>query len=216
MAKKQSIAFVEVTSPISGLVTKFGGQPAWLAGAEWPISRATGEPMRFICQIAVDPDLFGNMGGRMAYLFISDGLTFVDNTWDPEGGENAVIIQPGAGFLPTQPLQTGPSLYKMVDDSSTNRRNPIACEFDVILQPGEDRDALDEDESAAAAEIENKIGGTPAFLQFSEWPSAGPWRLLLQLDSAKMPFEVNFGDSGVGYAFIAEDGQTGKFLWQCV
>jgi hypothetical protein len=78
MVKKQSIAFVEVTSPISGLVTKFGGQPAWLAGAEWPISRATGEPMRFICQIAVDSDLFGNTGERMAYLFISDGLTFVE------------------------------------------------------------------------------------------------------------------------------------------
>lgn len=214
MVKTQSISFVEVTSPISGLVTKFGGQPTWLAGAEWPMSRSTGEPMRFICQIAIDPDLFDNLGGRMAYLFISDGLTFVEDTWDPEGGENAVIIQPGASLLPTQPLQTGPSLYKMVDDSSTNRRNPLACECDVILQPEEDREALDGEESAAGAEIANKIGGSPAFLQSPEWPSGGPWRLLLQLDSANVPFWVNFGDAGVGYAFIAEDGQTGKFLWQ--
>ncbi len=161
MVKTYFISFVEVTAPLPGLVTKFGGQPTWLTGAAWPMSRATGEPLRFLCQIAVDPDLFGDLGGRMAYLFIADGATFVDNTWDPEGGENAVIIQPGANLLPTQPLQSGPSLYKMVEDNSTNRRTPIACEYDVILQPGEDRETPEEGESAAVAEIENKIGGTP-------------------------------------------------------
>jgi len=30
----------------------------------------------------------------------------------------------------------------------------------------------------------------------------------------QVPFEVNFGDAGVGYAFLSEDGTTSKFLWQ--
>jgi hypothetical protein len=36
----------------------------------------------------------------------------------------------------------------------------------------------------------------------------------LQLDSTGVPFEVNFGDGGVGYAFLAADGNVGKFAWQ--
>jgi hypothetical protein len=39
--------------------------------------------------------------------------------------------------------------------------------------------------------------------------------LLLQLDSTKVPFFVNFGDAGIGYLFLSADGQTAKFLWQC-
>ena len=61
----------------------------------------------------------------------------------------------------------------------------------------------------------NKLGGTPGFIQFPEFPKGGSWRLLLQLDSTTVPFFVNFGDGGVGYAFISEDGRRGKFLWQC-
>jgi uncharacterized protein YwqG len=61
----------------------------------------------------------------------------------------------------------------------------------------------------------NKIGGTPGFLQGDEFPASSNWYLLLQLDSVKVPFEINFGDAGIGYAFLATDGQSAKFLWQC-
>src|SRR5258708_366812 len=191
MVQTYFISFVEVTAALPGLVTKFGGQPTWLTGAAWPMSRATGEPLRFLCQIAVDPDLFGDLGGRMAYLFIADGATFVDNTWDPEGGENAVIIQPGANLLPTQPLQSGPSLYKMVEDNSTNRRTPIACEYDVILQPGEDRETPGEGERAAVADIENKISGAPPFLPPPKRPTCGPCLMLFPLGPPPRPFYLN-------------------------
>ena len=55
----------------------------------------------------------------------------------------------------------------------------------------------------------------PGFLRRDEFPTGGPWRLLLQLDSTKVLFHVNFEDAGVGYAFISGDGVSGKFLWQC-
>ena len=38
---------------------------------------------------------------------------------------------------------------------------------------------------------------------------------MVQLDSGKLPFDVNFGDAGVGYAFLSPDGKEGRFLWQC-
>lgn len=49
---------------------------------------------------------------------------------------------------------------------------------------------------------EIKVGVTPTFLQYPEYPGEGNWRLLLQLDSQRVPFSVNFGDAGVGYALL--------------
>ena len=146
--------------------------------------------MRFIAQVALDPSI----PARMAYLFMTDEEEFVD------GGENAVILQPGTFAGPTIE-QEGPTLYRMV---GSDRLVPEPCEFAVSLAFGEDSDGF-----------ADQIGGTPAFLQGEEYPEGGPWRLLLQLDSSSVPFYVNFGDAGVGYALISEDGTAGKFLWQC-
>jgi hypothetical protein len=55
----------------------------------------------------------------------------------------------------------------------------------------------------------------PDFLQGEEYPKGGPWRLLHQLDSTSAPFGVNFGDAGVGFAFLSQDGTVGTFLWHC-
>ncbi len=66
MLKKQTIEFVDTNTPVSGAVTKFGGQPFWINDPQWPLSAATGKPMRFICQIALDSNLFGAIGPKMA------------------------------------------------------------------------------------------------------------------------------------------------------
>jgi hypothetical protein len=162
--------------------------------------------MRFICQIALDPLVFGVIRTRMAYLFMTDREEFVDGTYEPDGGENAVVIQSdeGAGTLPGQ--VEGPTLYRMVEKPGRDRLVAVPCEFAVTLDLGEDVEPEDG--------FANKIGGTPKFLQNDEYPQGGPW-LLLQLDSASVPFSINFGDAGVGYAFISGDGTIGKFLWQC-
>jgi len=220
MIKKYTLSFREVEAPIAGRVTKFGGQPAWLTAPQWPVSRATGEPMRFLCQIALDAPVFGDLAGRMAYLFISDGETFVDNTYDPDGGENALIIQPGHYEGKITGAATGPTLEKAIDNPARRLRDFFAAEYAVELLPGEDPDEIEADAAELAEDEiapwdENKIGGAPAWFQGPEYLSGGPWKLLLQFDSASVPFDVNFGDAGIGYAFIALDGQTGKFLWQC-
>ena len=98
-------------------------------------------------------------------------------------------------------------------------------EFSVEFEPGEDPDFIAEPDTFKMNEEEyeeydkaisgNKIGGTPGFMQDDQFPDGGPWNLLLQLDSTKVPFDINFGDAGISYMFISTDGQKGKSLWQC-
>jgi uncharacterized protein YwqG len=225
MVKKESIKFIESHRPASRLTTKFGGQPLWVGPPQWPISKSTGKPMRFICQIAIDSERFNPVTAQMAYLFMTDGDEHVDGTWEANGGENAVILQPGQTHIRTEPLAEGPSLYRMVKKFFRKHLVPEPCEFSVALQPAEDPDFIEEAERAKWGKTEweayataldgNKIGGAPFFIQNTEFPGPGRWRLLLQLDSTKVPFFVNFGDAGIGYLFLSADGQTAKFLWQC-
>lgn len=227
MPTKHRIEFREVSSPITDAVTRFGGQPTWVVEPQWPVSRETGNPMRFICQIKLTEELVLDTMAQMAYLFITDedDGEFVDGTYDPDGGENAVILQPGIARVPVQTLTQGPTLYRMIEKPGHDRLQPESCEFAVRLTIEDDIPFLPEDEfsnmsdekvqAATGKLIESKIGGTPVFLQGDEFPFAGICRLLLQLDSTSVPFFINFGDGGVGYAFLNEGGDQAKFLWQC-
>ena len=100
MSVKQMIEFVESKGPITEAVTKFGGQPVWVDKPQWPVSKRLKKPMQFICQIKIDPALFGECPAQMAYLFMTDDSDDpgMYDTWDPDGGENAVIVN---RILPT-------------------------------------------------------------------------------------------------------------------
>lgn len=224
MVKRASIEFVPVDKPITELVSKFGGQPVWLTEPQWPLSRSTGRPMQFICQIALTPDLFGQTEAQGAYLFMTDDAA-VDDTWAANGGENAIILQPGQPTVLTQPLQHGPSLYARVPIPGKKLLQSQPVEFAVNLQLSDDPDFVSEsvlldwpDEQAedySGGLLGNKLGGTPHFIQNEEFPISGKSHLLLQLDATTVPFFINFGDAGIGYGFISENGREGKFLWQC-
>lgn len=223
MVPRLSIEFVEASQPIRELVTKFGGQPQWMTTPQWPISSSTGKPMRFIGQVAVPEEIFGNTEPLMVYLFISDDPNAP--TWDSESGENAVIVQPGEPLVPTSELTEGPSLYRMVSKEGEELLVQEPCEFTVSLTAAEDPDLIPEEiictleEEAINTFLDavagNKIGGTPGFPHRDEFPEPDYTELLLQLDSCSVPFYVNFGDAGVGFVFLASDGCSGKFLWQC-
>ncbi len=222
MPPSAHIRFNESDSPIQDPVNKFGGQPVWVGAPAWPNSATTGNPMRFICQIRLDSRIFGGDGNRMAYLFMTDEADdSVDGTWEPDGGENAVIIQEIATSVHSS---EGPTLYQMVDRGGP-RLVQITVELAVELELRDDPPFVaeterfewpEEEDEAYSRKLEgNKIGGSPLFLQNDEIPEDGAWDLLLQLDSTKVPFSINFGDAGVGYAFISRDRRKGKFLWQC-
>jgi len=190
--------------------SKFGGQPDWLTEPEWPISRETGNPMRFICQMKLSEIGYGKHTSKMAYLFITDEDDFVDGTWEADGGENAIILQPNSNDIKTEKITNGPSLYKMVKKLFNKRLVPKKYMSDIELFEREENRELDNNEF----EIKNKFNGKPQFIQGKEYPSVDTWNLLIQLDSTNVPFYINFGDAGVGYGFINEDENIAKFIWQ--
>jgi hypothetical protein len=231
MPKKLSLSYHEARSPMTAPITKFGGRPVWLEEPRWPVSRLYGGPMQFICQIALDPVLFGDLPTQMAYLFLTDWkyAGVFPNTMEPEADENAVILQPGGAWTgPSLPLHEGPSLYRRAHCNGRWEQTP--CELAVELRPGADPDAGAWDTYAQCAEAwdaycdalrEDKVGGTPTptsnnvenLATFST-----DRRLLLQLNAKdneenRDPFFLNLAYDGVGYAFISPDGHIGTFLW---
>ena len=227
MAKKQAIEFADKAPAPRAGETKFGGQPDWIAQPQWPLSRSSGKPMRFICQIRLDKTVFPQARGEMAYVFMTDDDHYVDDTWEPDGGENCVVVQPGgtAPGVKTAGHATGPTLQPHARAEGDARGAAEGREFGMTMALREEPDFVpeavwtdwDEDtfERYAEALDGNKIGGSPIFIQGDEFPEGEGWRLLLQLDSMQVPFNVNFGDAGIGYAFINEEGTAGKLLWQC-
>jgi len=180
--------------------------------------------MQFICQIPFQADLFHDAGEAVAYLFMTSGSDG-DETWAPDGGENALVIVPHDRLTNSLTIGDPPRLCRMVKKWWSKKLVPQTCSFSAKLTFSEDPAFIPEftlmdmaDEQADAyrdALSGNKLGGTPGFLQGDELPIPEPWYLLLQLDSAQVPFWINFGDAGIGYAFINRAGTEGRFLWQC-
>lgn len=208
-----ALEIFETDQPITNHSTKFGGQPVWLDKPEWPLSSETGNPMMFIGQVALDQKIFPEAQGKMAYIFMTNEEEYVDGTWEPEGGENAIIIQPGIPQVPVKEQMIGPTLESEYGVSMTFIDVPNHI-------PEEER--LKWEEAKRNEYYKrlggNRVGGTPLFIQADEFPKGKgqDWQLLLQLDATAVPFQINFGDSGVGYAFINRKGDQGKFLFQCM
>lgn len=192
---RQDLKFVEAAEPIQEPITKFGGQPVWLDEPTWPLSAELGRPMRFLGQVRLPGDQV-----RLAYLFITEDFSEDDDvvdSFEPDGGENAFFSQPGepADFYQVASIRKGPT---------------FGPDHTVELVPHAASADADDD-------FASRLWGVPSWLQDEQDPDEpGDWRFVLQLDSAdELPFDVNFGDAGVGYAFLDETTGQGRFLWQC-
>ena len=225
MKFSKSITFIETRNPILKPVTKFGGQPVWVDKPQWPASAETGNLMRFICQINLTDGQFQSALGKVAYIFMTEEEEYVDGTWEPDGGENTVVIQSVQAGMTTEEAISGPTIVQYVKVEGEKLLQAEPKEYEVRLLKKEEPAYASEQERASwtesvfddyAKKLEgNKIGGSPIFLQGEEFPSDDEYRLLMQLDSTDVPFSINFGDAGIGYAFINQDCTVGKFLWQC-
>ncbi|MFN7922546.1 MAG: DUF1963 domain-containing protein [Bryobacteraceae bacterium] len=211
------------TEPIREPVTKFGGLPAWVDKPAWPRSAATGAKMLFIGQVEIDPRLFPVTDRRIAYLFITDNPDL--ETWDPESGENAVIIQvmqPGHSVT----IVKGPTLNEMYweEGDDVGRERPLELAAEVVIEPqpdltDEEIDQLDEEaQKEYFSWLGQSIGGKPDWIQNDEVPDG--WPLLLQIGEwprvagKSIVPTWNFG-TGNCYVLISPDCSKGILLWQC-
>lgn len=222
MPRSIRLEFREATRPDDRPVTRFGGQPAWLDAPVTPISRRTGKPMTFICQIEIPPDWHAPGPARMAYVFMTGGGFDYNavETWNPEDGETAVVVQSGPAARPAAaPYPDTLKRWEEVD----GRRTEVPHEYAVDQTPVEEPDYvsmaaledLGDHERNALCEAwrGNKIGGSPAWAQYEEFPYQD-WRLLLQLEDGTYPFNLNLG-TGIGFVFLDATCIEGKLLWQC-
>ena len=219
------LSFHETTSRIREPVTKFGGQPVWLTKAEWPVSQNSGEPMLFLGQVSLDPEIFDNIQGQMAYLFLpsSDPL-YAEPAYEP--AKNSVIIQPGgSNEKPTRQITEGPCVCRIGYGKRTwyllRERLRLPTEFAVSItrrQDPEIRYEDDDDDPWANTPHDlndSKIGGEPVWIQDEAWPYDDSRALLLQLVWGNFPFHLNLGDAGTLWAFLNKEGTKGTIQWDC-
>lgn len=214
------IKYVRVAKEPEGFVTKFGGEPKWVGKPEWPLSRSTGKPMVFIGQVSLDHALFPGAKGRMAYLFVTGDDDYVNGAepWDPDAGENAIVVQPGdKPIVDTTDSATGPTTLTWAPGTTSAQPEIYRAMFTPSLEPSFLSDAArqkltqGQEDAYETAIGPDKIGGTPDFIQGAEFPCSGD-RLLYQVGF--QPFDLNLGDGGVGFAFINSTGTAGRFLTQ--
>lgn len=235
--QRNSITFIAQDNDISEPITKFGGKPFWLTKTQWPLSRSTQKPMKFIAQIDLNDTPFNTDSAvkKMVYLFITEHND-VDSQWDHNSGENAVIIQ--SSDNKEYPLEISVSdsitdelinenlLYNFIDveKNGVTRRQKVpvvyTCEINKTTDPelltGDQLSDSDVEETYVQAVEGHKFGGTPYFIQNVEYPEDDPmnWSLLLQLEDQCQLFELDFG-MGTGFLFINKQLDSGKFLFQC-
>lgn len=222
MNRKLEIANFDRYGTASEFQTRFGGQPDWLQDPQWPISAGwDGRPMMFICQIRLQKEVFGNDQDRMAYLFITHKESPESDFFDPDiifpdGGENAVIIQPN-GDISVDVIKkaVGPTLFTNQGREFVGSPTLIMGEDPIFIDSTTYRTLSEERQIEYFNQIDgNKIGGTPNFFQDDEIPYNGNSMLLLQLHTNSLPFYLEIGASPTLFAFVSNELDKGCILIQ--
>ena len=201
MLLKKEFEFVESLSPITEPISKFGGQPVWINTPHWPLDLYSSEPMLFMGQLVLDPDIFPNSQELMAYIFFGNALEPV------AGSAMAIVLQnsqthsfntqqdPEVTFTS---IDTGPTIFELTDDREIIHKeyrlsfNDIKEEKAVPLTDRYSREDLDYEKGYQFSKQEiagNKIGGQPMYVEqmnpSPEYFSSTEWQHLLQLAPKK-------------------------------
>ncbi|GAA3198387.1 hypothetical protein ACFO1B_01960 [Dactylosporangium siamense] len=224
------LTFRPATAPIDAPVAKLGGRPFWLDEPLWPVSAESGLPMTFVGQFPLP-----GPAPRMSYLFITQDDASMAPTFEPEAGENALLVQPGGrvpAFVTGLRQPTGPSLWRR--GATWTDRVPVELHVDarpftgaslslyhreIDTQEAALRGDTADDGSGNGLLRRSYAGGKPLFWQ--PWTTVidPAWQFFFQLDGAEGcdedAYALNFG-GGTGYALLSEDQREGRFFWDCV
>lgn len=201
---------------------KFGGQPDWIAGPQWPVG-PSGTPLIFYGQLPLPEH-----PGRMAYIFY--GQEGDNENWEPLHPGNAVVVQPGGPcHLPTVALEEGPRLFREHAEpgrfSQPRTRRPYErfavlragadpAQWTYARQPLTDARVVQTQPPPEGSWADtNKIGGVPNWLQDEQTELGDGWRYAFQFSAGWAAEEL--GDGAECYAFIRDEDLRGAILWQC-
>ena len=182
-------------------ITRFGGQPDWIAFPQWPISLSWDKrPLKFIGQIRLN-DFYRDLKDlTLAYIFMTQPDDEADPFFDPDiiypdEGENAIIIQPGGKtpeYIHTDNFCVGPTV-----DSKAIWIPQITDSEEMLTSEYKQIDV-------------DKFGGIPAFFQNSKVKSDSI--LLLQLHTNWLPFYINAGGAPTMFTFLNGKKDEGFIL----
>jgi predicted DNA-binding WGR domain protein len=166
--------------------------------ARWPTCRACHVPMKSLGVFHAHPDRLPLAGHAALALFQCErGCA----AWDPDSGANAALLLDHT----TTPRAVAPAGVEVLPVQWVTYEAPV-FELDHSAEGLED---LREPGGS-------KVGGTPTWVQSPQQPScdvcASKMRLAVQLDSADTG--MNFGDMGLGYAFVCSEGHQAKLVTQ--
>ena len=164
-------------------ITRFGGQPDWIASPQWPVSLPwDNRPLKFIGQIRLN-DFYRELKD-LTLAYEADPFFDTDIIY-PDEGENAILIQPNGKipeYIHTENFYVGPTV-----------------DSEAIWIP-----QITENEEIATTEFKqidvDKFCGIPAFFQNSKVESDNI--LLLQLHTNWLPFYINAGGAPTMFAFL--------------
>jgi hypothetical protein len=151
--------------------------------------------MQFLAQLALPDSGLPDLAGRDALLLVfqCQNQPGMCDEWDPVSGGNAARLVSLAGARAAQPPPNGKTTLSSVD--------PLC-----LSSVDSGVDAL------------GMVGGSPGWIQGDETPDCtcgSQMRFVLQLEP-RGGGGINFGDGGLGYAFICDTCQAeARFLWQC-
>jgi predicted DNA-binding WGR domain protein len=238
--KLKIVGFEEVEIPVTEPITKFGGQPVWIAEPKWPICPKNQKEIPFLCQIYLDPDFFGDIPNKMAYIFAGDykgdgGA----GGWPTDHGDCAIVLQPENTVWwgwhwnrETKPenlssIATGPTIYRGVNEGTYRWQGKslewipklqLEYDYDFVLEDKRETWSEKRQEEYSGTVSDNKIGGTP-HLWFENEPNQA-FMLLLQLNASdggnpELPFMISYGDGGCGWWFLSKDGRSAQYQDAC-
>jgi predicted DNA-binding WGR domain protein len=236
------VGFEEVQEPVTTPITKFGGQPVWISQPKWPICPSNQKLIPFLCQIELDPQLFGEIPNKMAYIFAGD---YKDDGgaggWPTDHGDCVIVLQPeNTIWRPYwyrevdpelfQSISIGPTIYYGLTDTKHSWQGGLlewipktVLGYEYSYVANKSRASWSEKRQNQYEEQiqSDKFGGTP-LLWDDDAPNNFPqdWHLLLQLNSsdgydAELPFCHSYGDGGCGWWFLSKDGKSVEYMSMC-
>jgi hypothetical protein len=174
----------------------------------WPTCKRCAGPMQFLAQLYL-PEVAPSSGrNETLLLFQCQNDPGLCDEWDANSGGNKAILDASDPKV-AMVIPTGPTLLSSESKFELQAWAPSAGDcLDAYLS-----------ETTAGDSVLGKAGGVPSWLQGQETPNCtcgSAMQFVIQIDSGAAG-GINFGDGGIGYAFICNACPSeARFLWQCL